>query len=296
MQSELCLPIFKGGLCVGTIDMESDVKQAFDMDLQYCHQLADLLGEYLDIIYRSSDAGWLPRLSFIHFSAHGLEKVKRKLNTRKRQKQSRSVQVDVSDLDRLKYQLSPDFIDPYRDRIETTADFLDAIKRHLKAVSQDKLPPSFFSIKGNFPRALPAKFAHSLQVILENTIENANNHDHFQGRLSLTCEPVFGNQSQFDSMPSMVIEYRSMAGRVSVGNLSALGIAPRWDEMDQTYHLGMFLIGVHVRLLGGTMWVDRQPRGNSQVRQFRFVIQVPLHQSQTERGTDHSNAARSGDV
>ncbi len=268
--SELCLPIFKSGLCVGTIDLESPIEQAFDMNIQFCHQLSELLGGFIEIVDRSSDAGWLPRLSFFQYAAHRVEQARREIMREK------EVSLETL-LNFLEDRLSPNYIAPHNAKEHDTPSFLEDVDNFVASLDAGAIRnKAFLSIHGEPPATIPAKVAHSLQVILENIIENAGEHDGFAGQLILNFGRRAPNQNASSRCLPLEIEYRAKKARFNAARLSEVGIAPRWNSDDLSYHLGMFLVGVHVRLLGGTMWIDRFSPPNSPAPPFRMIIRIPL--------------------
>jgi hypothetical protein len=270
-KSEFCVPVLKNGLTIGTIDLESASKQAFDMDIQFCHQMAEMLGEYIGIVDRSSDAGWLPRLSYFQYASHRIEKVRREVS----RNSSAAIQTT---LDFIAERLSPNYIDPHKDRKVRFSALLAGVRSFIQSKEKAALSQNseFFTVLGSLPTSLPAKVAHSLQVILENILENADVHDGFSGNLTITCSSILQEANDGVGLRKLAIQYRSRKARFFASALSLVGIAPRWEGEDNSYHLGMFLVGVHVRLLGGTMWLDRSTRGSNRSRPFRLVIEIPL--------------------
>lgn len=262
-KSEVCLPIYKTGLQIGVLNIEAGDDHAFDRDLKFIDGLARQLGDFVDIITRSSDAGWLPRLSFIHFAAHRLEELKRAL-------------VDhphvLKAVSGAQQKMSVDYIDPADRAKQATTALLEKIQEFTKQVLADdkKVWQEILKIAGNIPETISQRQAHSLEVILENLIENASAHDSMRWVMNLS----FGLGP--DGAPRLTIDYSPPDAWLLPEDTDRFGIAPRWDAADSTYRLGMFLAGVHVRLLGGVMWVDQaKSEANGSVA-FRYVIQIPL--------------------
>ena len=275
--SELCLPIFKNGLCIGTIDLECTVEQAFDMNIQFCHQLSQMLGGFTEILDRSSDAGWLPRLSFFQFAAHRIEQVRREIIRHKR------VHIDTL-LTLMEDRLSPNYIEPHRQQGMRVTKFFSEVEKFIIGLDSTRSrSKDFFVREGSFPATIAARTAHSLQVILENIIENADEHDGFAGQLAIRCAPARDPETLDASVRALEIEYSARKARFNLTALSEVGIAPRWNAEGASYHLGMFLVGVHVRLLGGTIWFQRSANSSpGPAPSFRMLIQVPIPDEPTK--------------
>jgi hypothetical protein len=262
-KSELCLPIYKTGLCIGVLNVEAPTEHAFDRDLGFISGLPGQVGEFIDLVTRSSDAGWMPRLSFVHSAAHQREQLKKMLHDR----------PDIlAQAERAERRMSPDYIDPDDNKRVATQSLLAKIGGFIEDTRADPSVPwtDILNIVGIPPVQLAYKQAHSLEVILENILQNASNHDNFRGAITLD----FGvkNSGRRGDVRKLVISYGPPAKRIFGGACDRVGIAPQWDG--KVFHLGMFLVGVHVRMLGGVLWVAQgQPK---EVIDFKYVIQLPL--------------------
>jgi hypothetical protein len=76
-ESEVCFRLIKGGVPFGTMNVEAPYAYSLGKDLVYCQELARLLGEFFDVVTRTSDAAWLPKMSLSHLVHHRIEKIRR---------------------------------------------------------------------------------------------------------------------------------------------------------------------------------------------------------------------------
>lgn len=259
--SEICLPIVKAGLTIGVVNIESSCDYAFDRDEAFIRWMVRQLGEYIDLTARISDAGWMPRLSFMHFAAHRMERLRRKL--------SRHPEI-LQDIESAERRISIDYIDPAETETVITTDLMSKVR---KFIEYPKENPSGLEVRGNIPERLPPRIAHSLEIILENLLQNALVHDGMQFPLCLE----FNDSKDEASVPgsNLTISYSPEERFITLEDADGIGIAPRWNPVDASYHLGTFFAGVHVRLLGGMMWFSQERILGS--APFRYVIQIPIN-------------------
>jgi len=268
--SEICIPIVKTGLTIGVVNVEASTDYAFDRDVGFIEWIVRQLGEYIDVVSRSSDAGWVPRLSFMHFAAHRMEQLERAL------KEHAEVLANIKAAER---RISPDYIDPDEQEEISTDDLMARVNEFIGPSSDTSVKG--LEITGQMPRRLPPRVAHSLEVILENLLQNAQNHDNMEFPVKMEFE----GEGEDASLPgsNLTISYTPEGKDLSQEDADGVSIAPRWDPIDQTYHLGAFLAGVHVRLLGGMMWVNQEKVRGGGVP-FRYVVQIPLARSEIQEG------------
>lgn len=270
-RSELCLPIFKTGLCIGALNVEAPNDYGFDRDLRFIDSIGRQLGDFVDVVTRTSDAGWLPRLTFMHFTAHQIEKSKIYL---------RDYPPEVLAAARAQQgRMSPNYIDPKDSAEIETSVLIDSVRNFIAQLASDidVDPESVLQLEGAAPRRLSARHAHSLEVILENILENAKHHDDLSVPLVLRFAPKGSRAAQIQ------IRYFAERQRLFPHQTDRIGIAPRWDEVDDTFHMGTFLAGVHARLLGGVMWVDQTPSTDTGAICFQYVIEIPLDPDERAR-------------
>jgi hypothetical protein len=265
-RSEVCLPIYKTGLKIGVLNIESGDDNAFYRDLKFIKGLAHQIGDFVDIITRSSDAGWLPRLSFMQFATHGLGKLRVSLEAYPEALNAVSGALE---------KMSVDYIDPDNQTAQPTDVLLASIEGFTTRILADRRKSwqEVLNVSGEVPKTISTRQAHSLEVILENLIENTRSHDSMRWAISL----VFDRDAS--QARRLIISYAPPEVWLLPEDTDRFGVAPRWDAARSIYHLGMFLAGVHVRLLGGVMWVDQTRSETNGSVAFRYVIQIPLEPS-----------------
>ncbi len=263
-KSEMCVPIRKTGLTIGVVNVEAGTDHAFDRDAGFIEWMVRQLGEYIDVVTRSSDAGWLPRLSFMPFAAHQVQKLKRKL------KDNPEILKEITDAER---RISVDYIDPDERDLVRTSDLQDRVREFMGGELDQSV--AGLEVSGDIPEWLPPQVAHSLEVILENLLQNAKHHDDM--RYPVRMEFIEASDGEGVPGSSLAISYQpTPVEYVALDDADSIGIAPRWNEADGTYHLGTFLAGVHVRLLGGMMWVCQTKVQGGGVP-FKYLLQIPLN-------------------
>ena len=258
-KSELCIKLTKSGVPIGTLNVEAPYELALGKELLYCQAAAHLLEEFFDTALKSSDSGWLPKISMSHVLHHRIQKVRRE-------------RPDLSEiLDFIEKPMPARTVELNRPAgLVSIGTLKSSIANNIPNVSAEQLD-RLVRLAGTSDVEIRPDAADLLSIIIETLAENSRVHAHInKDTLSLYMLPKSGNPNR------LVIEYRSHSARQPVELLDQLGIAPVWQEDDHSYHFGMFLAGAHARLLGGLIYVDAERRNSRKTRPVRIEITLPL--------------------
>jgi two-component sensor histidine kinase len=275
--AEICFPIFSQGLCVGTCNIQSSFIRAFDHDLHFFANVVHAFSDYFKIVRTWNDAEWLSRLSFRHINQHRIEEFRGTLDGSQRE----AFEGIVSSLE-VPYQAEESVSAADAASIQALA---EALAQHAKDAQKTRNPRNVVIAQIGTESVVSHTFAASVRAIVYDLVENSKTHAYLKkDRISIT---EFGPsiESRHQHLAELDIEYRT-SGIVEAQLLDQAFLVPiRDDENDYgpTHHLGLFLIGVHARLLGGIVYVnDAQIIGNSS--RLHAIIRLPINPPIAETG------------
>ncbi|MDU8927672.1 hypothetical protein RXV86_09775 [Alisedimentitalea sp. MJ-SS2] len=258
--SEFVVPLYWGGLRVGVLNLEADFESAFELDDTFIVTMAFLMTQAWAAVHSSADRYWLSQISFTHLATHELADFRRSLEPRHQE----SLDSIVDTLSTAQFGLK-----------EESSTLFEAI---LFAESRAKeLDPSCDpkSILVTTPAAsrkvlLDAQFAASLRVIFDSIIRNAHKHSHLaKDRVSIDVIEAPGA-----GRGEILIEYSSNSSPADPDDAKFFFYRPLQDS--DGLHFGMFLIGAHVRLLGGHVEVHRNCLKSTGYGPLRFLVRLPF--------------------
>lgn len=266
-KSELCIRLSKNTVPIGTLNIEAPYAYALGKELVYCQALARLLTDFYDVALKTSDSGWLPKISMSHIVYHRIQKIRR----------------DHPELTQiLNFIANPIQIankPGYEEAHDRLTDIINGLNSGIAGISDKQFRKL---VRNNIPDdiLIRGETASSIAIILETLIENCRIHanvDKDEIEISLVTgagQPV--KELQEDAGVQLQISYKARIARQNLDLLDRLTISPVWEDEDQTYHFGMFLVGAHARLLGGVTYVDTDPLPGRDSRPVRVIINLPL--------------------
>jgi hypothetical protein len=268
-KSELCLPIFKNNVPVGTLNVEAPFIDALEKEVDFCSSIAAIFAQFFEAILLSSDAAWIPLLALQHYKAHQLIKLKRSRNISERQL-ARKIDEMVKPFGGMTY----DEADPpirLRDVVIRTRRFA----RHLLSSTSKVAAKRVVVTRGAGKLAFSGRSAASIQLILSTLVENAKQHSRL-GRERICIRDIGTGVACAEQVGGKFLEisYSSLMSR-ELKVLQRVGISPIWSSVDRTHHFGMFLIGLHTRMLGGQLYVDTACKESARTKRFRIVVHLP---------------------
>jgi len=256
--SEICFPLLAGGMPFGTLNIESEVIDAFgENDIRYLQALQEAIEAYYGNTWHTNDIQWLrgqiDRYENIHelknyhtlglLDGHMKELVERFLMTSINER----VQLIGSNILDLQSRLFEWISLIYHD---LSNDNLRKIKSILKFKLDDI--------------DIPFDRMESIIVILKNLIRNAERYgDLRRNEITISTRPFYG----IDYHNSIRI-FMKIYGAFESETLERIGIAPIADSKGT--HFGMFLVGMLTRILGGTLLVSRE------VDKLEHVIEIRI--------------------
>jgi hypothetical protein len=266
-QCELCIRLSKHTVPIGTLNIEAPYAYALGKELLYCQAVARLLGEFYDVALKTSDSGWLPKISMSHIVYHRIQKVRR----------------DHAGLGNIL-----DFIEsPIRkvdkkiqsEGEQTLTEIVERVERDIFGLSAKNFRRL---VRCNFDKniLIREEAAASIAIIIETLIENCRTHASVEkDNIEITLTTRSGlppGSCGTDEDLQIRIAYEARVARQQLDLLDKLTIAPVWQDEDRTYHFGMFLLGAHARLLGGVTYVDTEPLPGRKSRPVRIIVILPL--------------------
>jgi hypothetical protein len=244
------------------LNIEAPYAYALGQDHLYCYSAARLLTEFYDASLKTSDSGWLPKISTAHLVYHRIQ-------------QTRRERPDIGEV--------LDFIE--RPRHAAAAQSVSALTlSDVVAGIAEQYPTQVAAIKElvsiNAPEGLRIRqdAVSSVWLILEMLIENCLTHAHIK-KDTLRVDVIgdtHDSRTPSSAGPRLTLYYEAKVARKSVDLLDKLTISPVWSDEDRTHHFGMFLLGAHARLLGGVTYIDAQSVANRQTRRVCILVVLPL--------------------
>lgn len=258
-------PIVKGRTPIGVVEFSSDAVSRLSPGAPVFRTAVELAGEISHRIELANDRGWLTRLSFIQVARHRIENVVDKV-----------MQVDRT----LGEKLQSSFYSPEIKSVAGSQGALSSSSELFKYIKEqlierevlDEVPEDFWNKFHPLEPYLPVSTAVARAVIdvLETILSNSS-HSPFQyDGLSVRAGAV---DSEF---PYLEIEYFPTSVLVPREIAERCCTAPIERPTSPTYHIGLFLCGTQLRMIGGSAYAryDEPVRvGNSP---FGLTFQIPL--------------------
>ncbi|MFO1359536.1 hypothetical protein [Plasticicumulans sp.] len=258
-KSELCAPLVCRQLRFGIINLEAPFESAFEFDEDYIKKISFLITQYLDLKHTSQDGWWLSQLSFTHLATHELKEFKDRLNT-----------TQQSQLEQIIFTLSPNKYDDSKEKVNWDMILKTIRKEHAKLTQKIHFE-EIWCIENISPQIeISERFAASLKLIILSIINNTKHSIYERNKISLKrCNTPNNKQA-------IQLTYNSNSSCIDPDKISSLFNYPNINS--DGWHFGLFLIGVHVRLLGGLVEVNPDCMKEEEFSPFSYRVTIPEEQ------------------
>jgi hypothetical protein len=258
-KSEICLPIGKPPLRLGTLNLESSNFAAYELDIEFLQSMAFYIAQFWKSASSVDDAWWLSQLSLTHLATHELRDFKDTLDPAHRKA-----------LEHIVYTISP--AEHYHRGGETSWSHL---MNFIRRLHNKMAPPETFSDIWRFvgfseTEKISARLLGSLRLIAHAVLSNTRHSDYSRNSITLSL-------SEHGAGRIVTVEYRSNVSYVDPETLEE--IEKRFSTpalSSDGWHFGLFLIGVHARVLGGDIEIDPFCRREVDYAPFCYMVRIPI--------------------
>ena len=269
--SEICLPLDRYGLRIGTINIESSIEAAFDNDIEFIDSIVKMFIDFYGQINAIKDAEWLSKMSFKHINYHKLMEFARKLDIDKREE----LQAIILD-----YEGKEEMIDEKEIKKQyMMSEILADINYYAVNLLINKNKRNIVKVNGDVIFNVPKSFAVSFKLIMTSLIDNSDRHsDLRRDKFIVSIYDKPSNVIDEVKYSELYIIYKSIK-LVEKDVAEKLFISPfyksdyEFDEAGVRY--GMFLIGVHARLLGGSVTISGLESQENEIP-LNVIIRLPI--------------------
>jgi len=258
-----CMPVTVNRVTVGVVEFASEEKGSFASEREVIRRVTLLAGDLLRRLELANDRGWLTRMQFLYAARHKLERVIQEVST---------VAPDTAiELGRILGAAQVDKSEAHGDRVPPKT-----AQQILRRDIARKFPPEY-------REALIRKIdvLSSLDYVSRGTLygmrevfealQSNLKHSPFQpAALSIFA----GNYSK-SSSPVIMMSYRPEETWERVDIIDQLCISPISDDIDHTYHYGLFLLGTHVRMSGGIAQGTHAVADDTGLSEFGIAVIFP---------------------
>ena len=256
--SEFTIPLYWGMLRIGVLNLEAEFPSAFEADEGFINTASFLVSQAWALIYGGTDRYWLSQVSFTHLATHELIDFRRSLGESEKKQFDRVVEtLTFSSND-------------YKEMEESLFDIQLFAQSNIKELCPYgdvskiiKWPKELRSIK------LSAAAAGALRAIFDCMVRNAAEHSNIETDLITTSIVKAPGRGKCE----LLITYESRVAPADPDDASFFFYRPLRDA--DGLHFGLFLIGAHVRLIGGHVSVSDRCLRKLGYGPLRFAIRIP---------------------
>ena len=265
--SEFCMPFRFGNVTIGTVNLESSLKRAFDDDIEFLllfrSALEDLYRKHFEVF----DLEWYKLLTKFADPLHELENF---LDTDFFDSSQKSVLRDLF--------ISGKKIDEDKSRpmlADLTSWFDDWVRSYYRKESRDFKDDIKSIVEFNIEKDVnlqPAVFS-AITAIIKNLITNIEDHSYIR-----RDKIIISNSTLYRGRPedgkNLRIRYKTF-GYFDNETLEAFCLRPieRSQPNENTRHYGAFVLGLLARSVGGYVVVDKSDKGYPVFVEFTIPIQ-----------------------
>jgi hypothetical protein len=263
--SEICIPIGVHPIRLGTLNLESPNYAAYELDIGFLERVAFLISQYWSSLTSAGDTWWLSQLSLTHLATHELRDFKETLDL----KQKKILEGIISTIAPTEhYSANKDL---------SWNHFFKYLRRAHGKLLGSKYFYEIWQVQGIEPSdPISSRFLGSLKLIVQCILNNTRHSDYKQNRISLKRDKV--GQKEI-----VIIEYRSMVNYLdpeTIVEVERRFIQPSLSS--DGWHFGLFLIGVHARLLGGDVAIDPDCRKEFDNAPFSYIVRFPIPEADND--------------
>jgi len=259
--SEICFPLLAGNVPFGVLNIESQVKGAFDDDIQYLIGIKKAIEAFYSNLLHTNDLQWIRSQINRHENIHEIKNdIKMELFDKKTSK--RLTQLLLLDFHE---QSAVDYKDePIKERMDSWIDqmyspLIETQREKIHAILEYNLEPNI---------ELPRGLTENVIIILKNLVQNIVSHgDTFHDKVIISTYPFY----KIGDWGTIRIYMRTY-GIIDYEVIDKIGIVPIRTHHNDIPHYGMFLIGMMTRILGGAMHVSRKSTSDYYVIELKIPI------------------------
>lgn len=264
-KSEICLPIGKPPLRLGTLNLESPNYAAYELDIEFLQSMAFYVSQHWKSVSSVDDAWWLSQLSLTHLATHELRDFKETLDPAHRRA-----------LEHIVYTISP--AEHFHKGGETTwASLLNFVRRQHNKIASPETLYDVWKISGfDENEKIGARLLGSLRLIVHAVLSNTRHSDYARNSITITL-------SRGGAGRIVTVEYRSNVSYVDPETLEEIEKRFSMPALSSDgWHFGLFLIGVHARVLGGDIEIDPSCRKEVDYSPFAYMVRIPIPEAQND--------------
>lgn len=265
--SEFCMPFKFGDVTIGTVNLESSLKRAFDDDIEFLLLFRSALEDLYKKHFEVFDLEWYKLLTKFADPLHELENY---LDTDFFNTAQKAVLKDLF--------VSDSKIDG-RDTNSVLADlkpwFSEWVRSYYQKESQDFVDDVQSIVEFEISRnvSLSATVFAAITAIVKNLITNIEDHSYIRrDKIIISNSPLCQGHSEDEK--SLRIRYKTF-GYFDDDTLEVFCLRPieRVTTNKNTRHYGAFVLGLLARSVGGYVAVEKSNEGYPVFVEFTIPIQ-----------------------
>lgn len=246
--SEICFPLLCGDICFGVLNIESQIRDAFDEDIRYLYAVKQAIETYYSNLYYSSDYHWINTQINRYDNIHELKNY-----------------ALLGHFDKKTQNILSKFLwpTPPKNEICENCLFKDAIVNNINdfigAMYSQLSDANINFLKGvmeyniNDEIQVNNEILNNIFIIVKNLLQNVVRYgDQLRDKIIISTYPLF----KYGDKQTIRIRLKTF-GKFDDTTLSKMGIMPTID-IEGKPHFGMFLVGMLSRIMGGTMHVSKK--------------------------------------
>jgi len=266
--SEICFALLAGDVPFGTLNIESDVKGAFDDDVRYLLAVKRAIEAYYNNLLYSNDLQWIRSQINRYENIHELKSY-----------------ASIGFFDKPTEQLLSKllWLPPQKlEQLGRSGDYephalKDRVNHWIDQMYSGLSPENIQSVKSvleyNIDENInmPTILFESIESIVKNLVQNIVRYgDQRRDKIIVSTRPFYDIGDQ-----GIVRIYVRSHGKIGADTLDKFGLVPITDIVGNL-HFGMFLVGMLTRILGGVLHVSR-----NEVAPYHVIeIRIPLTRRQ----------------
>jgi len=259
--SEICFSLLAGNVPFGVLNIESQVKGAFDDDIQYLIGIKKAIEAFYSNLLHTNDLQWIRSQINRHENIHEIKNdIKMKLFDDKTSK--RLTQLLLLNFHEQSAVNSKN--EPIKERMDS---WIDQMYSPLIETQREKIHAILeYNLESNVE--LPLDLAENAIIILKNLVQNIVYYgDILHDKIIISTRPFY----KIGDWNTIRIYMRTY-GIIDYDVIDKIGIVPIRTHQTGMPHYGMFLIGMMTRILGGAMHVSRKSTSDYYVIEIKIPI------------------------
>jgi len=259
--SEICFPLLAGNVPFGTLNIESQVKRAFDDDIQYLIGIKKAVEAFYSNLLHTNDLQWIRSQINRHENIH---EIKNDIKMKKFDEKTSKRLTQLLLLDFQEQSAANHKNEPIKERMDS---WIDQMYSPLIETQREKIHAILeYNLESNVE--LPLDLVENVIIILKNLVQNIVSYgDRLHDKVIISTNPFY----KIGDRDNIRIYMRTY-GIIDSDVIDKIGIAPIRTHHNDIPHYGMFLIGMMTRILGGAMHVSRKSTSDFYVIEIKIPI------------------------